>query len=261
MESHHSKAIDVFLEIYSKKKEFIAILLAGSLTHGFAKPNSDIDIILVATDDEYQQRKKEKKLAFSLWDICTYPGVYIDCKVVSFNLLNQIAERGSDPARYAFKDARVLRSKSDSLEPLLKEVTKYPVEQKPYREYRFICQVLAWKWYMSQAEEKKDPYLLHLSTQKLALFTCRVILNKNETLYPYHKWLLEETKKVSWKPEGFNELLEKLLFTPSFETAQELTNILLNFVGLKEEEVDWSNQFMVDSEMNWLDHEAPIDDL
>jgi predicted nucleotidyltransferase len=261
MESHHSKAIADFLALYSNKDEFVSILLVGSLAHGYAKPNSDIDIILVATEEAYQLRQKDKKLAFSLWDICTYPGGYIDCKVVSLAALKQIAEKGSDPARYAFKDAKILSCRTNSLEPLLRQVTRYPVEQKAHREHRFVCQVLAWKWYLSQAEEKEDPYLLHLSTQKLALFASRVVLNQNEALYPYHKWLLEETKKVPKKPKDFNELLESLLLTPSFETAQKLTDGLLSFVGLKERDVDWPNQFMVDSEMNWLYHEAPVDDL
>ncbi len=261
MEAHHTQAIHDFLAKYSARDEFVAVLLAGSLAHGFAKTNSDIDMILVATEDEYQKRKNEKKLAFSLWDICAYPGGYIDCKVVSLASLNQIAEKGSDPARYAFKDAVVLFSRTDSLDAVLKQVTRFPIEQKPSREHRFICQVLAWKWFMSQAEERENAYLKHLATQKLVLFASRVILNHNEALYPYHKWLLEETQRALTKPEGFAAMLEELLGRPSFENAQKLTDMLLEFVGLKEREVDWPNQFIVDSEMNWLLHEAPVDDL
>ena len=261
MEAHHSRAINDFLAVYSQKDEFIAILLVGSLAHGYARANSDIDIILVATEKEYLRRKHEKKLAFSLWDICQYAGGYIDCKVVSLASLRQIAEKGSDPARYAFKGAEVLCSKTDALDSLLSQVTRYPIEQKSSREHRFVCQVLAWKWYMSQAEEKQNAYLVYLATQKLVLFASRVILNRNEALYPYHKWLLEETERALLKPEGFSEILEALLRGPSIEKAQSLADILLGFVGLKERDVDWPNQFMIDSEMNWLMHEAPIDDL
>lgn len=46
-----------------------------------------------------------------------------------------------------------------------------------------------------------------------------MILNRNEALYPYHKWLLAETQRASLRPEGFL------------------------------------------SEMNWLTHEASVDDL
>ncbi len=261
MEAHHSKAIDDFLAGYATKDEFIAILLVGSLAHGFAKVNSDIDIILVATEDEYQRRQGQKQLAFSLWDICAYPGGYIDCKVVSLASLNQIAARGSDPARYAFKDATILSSRTAALDSVLQRVTRFPIEQQASRERRFICQLLAWKWYMSQAEENQNAYLVHLATQKLTLFASRIILNRNAALYPYHKWLLAETQKAPVKPEGFLETLDALLHDPTFVIAQKLADLLLEFVGLNEKDVDWPNQFMVDSEMNWLTHEAPVDDL
>lgn len=143
----------------------MAILLGGSLAHGYARANSDIDIILVATEAEYHRRKNERKLAFSLWDICPYAGGYIDCKVTSVAMLQQIAEQGSDPARYAFKDAQVLSARTDSLDWLLPQITRYPIEQQATREHRFVCQLLAWKWFMSQAEEKQDAYLVYLATQ------------------------------------------------------------------------------------------------
>jgi hypothetical protein len=100
-----------------------------------------------------------------------------------------------------------------------------------------------------------------LSTQKLVLFASRVILNSNEALYPYHKWLLEETRRAPMKPGGLTDMLDEFLHHPSFERAQQVSDTVLGFVGVKEQEVDWPNQFLVDSEMNWLAHEAPVDDL
>ena len=138
---------------------------------------------------------------------------------------------------------------------------RYPIEQQASREHRFVCQLLAWKWYMSQAEEKDNVYLAHLATQKLTLFACRVMLNRNGALYPYHKWLLDETWRVPQKPAGFREAIEALVREPSFAEAQRLTDMVFGFLGLTETDIDWPNQFMVDSEMNWLRHEAPVDDL
>lgn len=261
MEEHHSAAINDFLSLYKTREGFVAFLLAGSLAHGFAKKNSDIDIIIVATEEEYERRKRQSKLAFSIWDICKYPGGYVDCKVVSIHTLEGIAEKGSDPARYAFKDVRVLYSRETKLPDVLERLTRYPTEQTSERQRRFACQLLAWKWYMSQAEEKNNQYLLHLATQKVTLFSCRLVLNFNAQLYPYHKWLLEEIRRSPKKPDGFLPLIDALLAKPSFELAQKITNNVFDFLGLIEKDIDWPNQFMSDSEMNWIDHEAPIDDI
>lgn len=261
MTTKQRESLEKFLDLYKPKSEYLAILLAGSLAHGYAKETSDLDIVLVATEEEFLRRRDEKKLTFSLWDICTYEGGYVDCKVVSLSSLREIAAKGSDPARYAFKDCRILYSRLDNLDKVLGEVTRYPSADRESRRTRFLSQVLAWKWYLSQAEEKANRYLLYLAVQKIVLFAGRVVLNENELLYPYHKWLLEEVSRASNKPEGLIEAINGLLAEPTFAKAQDLSDRIFRHVGRTEKETDWPNQFFVDSEMNWNQHEAPIDDL
>lgn len=108
MEPHHQESIEKFLDLYTSDATILAILLGGSLSHGFAKPDSDIDVTLIVDKPEYQKRKQENKLAFSLWDIYTYPGGYIDCKVINLDFLHKVEERGSDPARFAYQDNKIL---------------------------------------------------------------------------------------------------------------------------------------------------------
>ena len=69
MEEHHCAAIEAFGSLYRPRDEFVALLLAGSLAHGFATKSSDVDILLVATQEEYDKRQREGQLTFSLWDI------------------------------------------------------------------------------------------------------------------------------------------------------------------------------------------------
>lgn len=261
MEQHHKEAIEQFMKLYKQNSYVIAILLTGSLAHGYAKPDSDIDIILVVDNTEYERRKRENQLAFSLWDICNYEGGYIDCKITNIELLHEVAAKGSDASRYAFKDAQVLTSNNNEIYSVLNEIYRFPQEKKAERQFRFVCQLLAWKWYMSQAEHKKNKYLLYLSAQKIILFASRTVLNENEMLFPYHKWLLEELKKAEKKPDKFEDLLWSFSENPSFASAQLLVDTLLGYIGIEENKIDWPNQFMIDSEMNWLYHEPPVDDL
>ena len=87
------------------------------------------------------------------------------------------------------------------------------------------------------------------------LFACRVVLNENELLYPFHKWLLEETRRAPRQPEGFMALLDALMAAPTMAAAQALSDRVFAFAGRAEKETDWPNQFMRDSELNWLEHE------
>lgn len=261
MEKHHKESIEIFLDIYKKDPAILAILLGGSIAHGFAKPNSDVDVVLVVEENEYLKRKQEKKLAFSLWDICTYPGGYIDVKVVSIKFLQKIAEQGSDPARYAFKDNIILYSKNNYVHDLLGIVSVFPAHDKDTRRIRFASQLLAWKWYYSEAVSKQNSYLFYLSVQKIILFSCRLVLNENNMLYPYHKWLLNETFTAENKPAEFKESIFKLTEDHNIEFVNKFCEEVLAFVNLEEKSIDWPNQFLIDSEQNWLEHEPPVDDL
>ena len=122
MEKEQQAAVDKFVDRYKNDPTILAILLGGFIAHGFATPSADIDLIIVVEEAEYQKRKSQRKLAFSLWDLCDYPGGYIDCKVVSNDVLRLVAARGSDPARYAYQDNKILFTRDPGLAKLLAEI-------------------------------------------------------------------------------------------------------------------------------------------
>ena len=261
MEKHHKDSIDKFLEIYKNDASILAILLAGSIAHGFAKPDSDIDLFIIVDSREFQKRKASNKLAFSLWDICTYENGYVDCKVVDIEFLNKIAKNGSDPARYAFMDSEILFSRIDNLKEILSSITVYPEDKMDERRKRFASQLLAWKWYYSEAVKKQNKYLIFLSLQKIVLFSSRIILNENKLLYPYHKWMLDVLEKAEQKPAGFLEKINELFESHTLENVNNFCMEILEYINFNEQTVDWPNYFLKDSEQNWVEHEPPVDDL
>ena len=261
MEQHHKEAIEIFLKRYSDDESILAILLGGSLAHGFAVPDSDIDVAIIVDSEEFQKRKKERKLAFSLWDICTYEHGYVDCKVVDLAFLQKIAEHGSDASRYAFKDSIILYTKIEGLEELLAKVVKYPEASADDRRKRFASQILAWKWYFGEGVKKNNKYIQSLAVQKFILFSARIVLNENRMLFPFHKWMLKELETAPDMPEGMMTDIYGLLDDPSNEKINVLYNKVFDFIGFSDNTVDWPNYFMADSEQNWIDHEPPVDDL
>ena len=261
VEKHHQDAIQKFLQIYKEDESFLAILLAGSIAHGFSETDSDIDICIIVESREYQSRRAENRLAFSLWDICTYENGYIDCKVVDLDFLEKVRKSGSDPARYAFQDNRILYSKIDDLQELLNKIVRYPIVEVHDRRKRFASQLLAWKWYYGEAVKKQNKYLVFLSMQKIVLFSSRIILNENRLLYPYHKWLLKVLEKAEKKPVALLARMEELLTSNSPEKVNRFCAEILEFIDCNERTVDWPNYFLRDSEQNWLNHAPPIDDL
>ena len=261
MERHHQEAIDIFLERYTKDKTLLAVLLGGSLAHGFAKPDADIDLLLIVDTGEYLKRKEQNNLTFGVWDICTYENGYIDCKVLDINFLNKIKQRGSDAARYAFKDNIILYSKIDNLQDTLNDIAEFPEDQHDERNRRFASQILAYKWFYCEALKKNNNYLVYLSIQKLVLFASRIILNENHLLYPFHKWMLRVLETAPKKPENIMRKINDLMENHSLEKVNDFCADILAFINYTEKTVDWPNYFLVDSEQNWVEHEAPVDDI
>ena len=118
--------------------------------------------------------------------------------------MRQVAERGSEPARFAFQDARILFSRVAGLEALLRAIARYPAAGKEARMRRFYAQFEAWHWYAHEALRLDNRYLLGAAISKMVLFGGRLILTHNDRLYPYHKWFLKQLEQRTGRAERFD---------------------------------------------------------
>jgi hypothetical protein len=263
MERHHEQSIENLVAEFEKDPSILALILGGSLAHGFAKPDSDIDVSIVVDSAEYQRRKRENRLHYNNRALCAYEQGYIDGKYVDSDFLQLVAQRGSDPARYAYQGNRVLFSRLDGLEDLLARIVQYPVQQKRERTDRFVAQLLAWRWYYSQAIRQQNDYLVFLSIQKLILFSARLILVNNELLFPYHKWLLRVLEAAPRQPEGMLADIRTLTTDHCENKVQAYCHKILTFLAVDPAAADsvWPSQFMKDTELRWVTEESAIDDI
>jgi hypothetical protein len=260
MLAHHQQSIANVKGYFEQQPEVLALLLGGSIAHGFATPASDVDVLIVVSDEVYADRLARGQVHFFNRELCTYPEGYVDGKFVSRDFLEKVRARGSEPARFAFQDAQVLLSRLEGLPELLAGIAQYPVAEKAERLSRFYAQFTAWGWYLSEALKHANPYLLNTSASKLALFGGRLILAHNERLYPYHKWFLKVLEQAPDKPAGLESQIVALMEHPSHETGREFYDLVNNFRAWPSPD-DWPTQFMLDSELNWMDGTSPVDDL
>lgn len=260
MFEHQRSTLARVSEHFSKDPEVTGLILAGSIAHGFCSVDSDVDVMIVVSDDCHAERLRTARGTFFSRELCTYDS-YVDGKYISEGLLREVRAKGSEPARYAFKDAQVVFSTNPALPALLEEVARYPVEQKASRIRRFQAQVEAWRWYTSEAYKRQNLPLLRTAVAKLTLFGGRLILAHNELLYPYHKWFLRVLATAPDKPEGFLELIEQLASDPGPDAIERFAGMVRDYGSWDMSEGGWGAQFMQDSELNWLNAPPPIDDL
>ena len=261
MHPHHERAIAHASELLHRDPEVRALLLGGSIAHGFESAASDVDLLIVVTDADYDARMGEGRAQWSTVEACDWPGGYAEGKYVCPRFLAEVARAGSEPARFAFQDARVLFSNLGDLAETLAAIVRYPVEQKSDRIRRFHAQFEAWHWYGHEALKRNDRYLLGLAVARTVLFGGRMILAHNERLYPYHKWFRTVLESAPEKPPDLMERIAALHEDPSQATLLGLWATVKNFRSWEGAEQVWTAQFLRDSELNWTGGSTPVDDL
>lgn len=261
MEKHHEESIARVTDHFQKDPDVEALILGGSLAHGYEKPDSDIDIMIIVSDDRYEKQLANGGVHYLNADLCNYPGGYVDGKYLAKGFLKKVAEMGSEPARFAFDGSKILFSRNREVEDTIRMISRYPVEGKQERIRRFHAQFFAWFWFVTEAVKKNNRYLMGMAVAKMVLFGGRLILTHNEMLYPYHKWFLRRLEAAPDKPEGMMECIDRLYSDTTLENAQRLFELVKDFREWVEPGASWPSQFVADSEWNWMGGATPVDDL
>ena len=259
MYPHHLQALDRVTASFSADPNVLGILLVGSIAHGFAREDSDVDIMLVVPDAQYAERAKAGTLTAVDFELCSYDGGYIDIKYVCPDLMARVGTDGSEPARFAFEGAQMAFSRDTRIAQLLAPIARYPVERKADNLRRFFAQLKAWRWYCDEALRHDNRYLLSRAVNNLVLFGGRLVLAQNETLYPSHKWFMRVLSEVEHKPEGVMAMIAELLASPEAGAISRFYDAICGFADWPDG--NWSHQFVMDSELNWTTGHTPVEDL
>jgi hypothetical protein len=260
MEAHHLRVIERLTEKFKGDPRYLALIVGGSLVKGRGQENSDVDILLVASAEEYARCAEKGEFWYLDREICDYPGGYVDGKIIDLQFLRDAAHHGSEPARAAFVGAFLAYSHLPELDELIKQIPVYQEAEREAKMHAFYGQVQMLNWYVKDAEKRSMLYLTAHATTEMVFYAARLILAYNHVLYPYHKWLMYEVERAPEKPENFLALAEKLLRDGSSANAQALWECIDQFR-------DWGLTyaqalvlFMRESEWNWREGRAPLQD-
>ena len=261
MTPHHQQTIANAERIFAADPTVIALLIGGSIAHGCARENSDVDIMIVVSPADYAARRATDQTLYLDFANCTYEGGYIDGKYVDIAFMQQVAEHGSEAARFAFKDSVIVFNRDPRLPDLIASISRFPVEKKESNIRRFLAQMNAWKWMAGEERKHGKRYLVQRAVDNFILFSCRVVLAHNERLYPFHKWMLREVEHCPDRPAELMVLIERILTEQSADDMETLFSVVKATTTVTFDDSTWGRWFLRDSEQNWLEHEPPVTDL
>ena len=130
MHPHHAEAIQRVTEHFQRDPEALAVLLGGSIAHGFETESSDIDILIFVSQADYQKRFERNQIHFFNTELTSYPGGYVDGKYSTRRFVQQVIEKGSEPARFAFAGGQVLFTKMDGFAGDVRLAAQYRVQRR-----------------------------------------------------------------------------------------------------------------------------------
>jgi len=259
--AQHQRAITRLVEAYEDDQRFVALIIGGSVAKGYARPDSDVDFMIVANEEEFARRDAADDLFINRRDLCDYEGGFVDGKVIDLAYLRDVAAFGNEPSRAAFQGAFMAFCHCREVEDILPTIPVYPEQGHDRRIKAFYSMAFIQNWLMGEAARHANPYTTLRAASQLALYAGRLILAHNRVLYPYHKWLTRALEEAPEKPAGFMTALATLSTAPSAETAGRLFDGLRRFRDWGVQDIEAYAWFMREVEWGWRDGAAALEDL
>jgi predicted nucleotidyltransferase len=261
MFEHHRSSIERAVARLQGRHDVLALLVGGSIAHGFATRSSDVDILIVVEEAEWQRRLAAGQVTELDHMSPTAPGLYVDAKYLSMGFLGEVAARGSETARFAFQGATVAWSRISGLEDAIRAAARYPIEHRADRIRAFHTQLEYWHWMFGEGARSGNVFVQILAAAYVVLFAGRLILAHNAVLYPGYKWLLRVLQDAPEQPPGLLAAAEAVVAHADQSSVDRLFELVTGFRDWEIGEPGWGARFMLDTELAWMHGAVSIAEL
>lgn len=252
IQAQHQRVIDRLTAQFQHDPRFPALIIAGSVAAGRAQEGSDVDIFLVATEEDWARRQPEKDIFYFTTEFSDYPGGYVDGKVVDLAFLRETAEHGSEPLRAAFTGAFPAYTRLPEVAELLPRIPVYPEVLRREKIVAYYSQVLLLNDYITAGfEQRNGVYVVAQAAAHMVHYGARLLLAHNHMLYPGWKWCMRVVEEAPEKPAGFRALADALLRMPCQAHAEAFRDCLRDFHDWEVTFPQAVSRFIDDVEWHW----------
>jgi predicted nucleotidyltransferase len=250
---HHQTTLAAFAAQTQADDDALALVLTGSLARGTARPDSDVDVYLVVTEEAFEHARASDALSYVRGDVATYEGGYVDVKVASPSYLAAAAERADEPTRASLLGSRVVWSRLDGLEETLAAIQTLPDDEWVRRADSFVAQLrLYGGYFLPQGEQLADPYLLSWAAVHLVNAASRALLAHHRVLFAGPKYARSSVASLPERSATVLPLLDALLAAPSPRTGADVMTAVEAVVPTTLTPDNTLSRFVSDNELAWL---------
>lgn len=106
MTSIQKNTVDAIVGVAESQKEVLAVLLCGSLAENRGRESSNVDVLVIVDDDDWDRRRSEYDYFWSPSLPNNGQFCPIDGKVVASDYLSKVMRFGDEPAKRPLSDQR-----------------------------------------------------------------------------------------------------------------------------------------------------------
>lgn len=260
MATHHERTLEQVRARYERDATLVALLVIGSVARGSAQDGSDIDLVFVVSTAELERRRATGSLSVDASDLAQWPRGHVGGDVVDLPFLRAAAERGPEPARFAFTNARVLFAREPEIERLLPQIPVYQERERLEKMRSFVSQLPMHLSFLVLGARSGNPWLLAQTATELVFFAGRLILAHNHILFGNRKQFMQQLAAAADKPEGIVERAQGLMRMPNEDRARAFYELVIGFREWPAAPEGPWERFQRDRVTNWLNGPVALAD-
>ena len=201
------------ISIFREKEGVIALVFGGSVAKHMEREDSDIDAMVIVTEEFYERKRKVNCIAecISMGD-CAYPGGYFDVKYMTKDYIRDAAEKGSEPTRNSFIGSHVLFSADEEVTELVRRIPVFQKQEFEEKMLSFFSNLqLNYNYFWKAC--RPEGYMKLKVASEIVYSLYRMVLQENEILFPCNRRLEQFVKLAPDQPEHLVEYCEEFCRT------------------------------------------------
>ncbi|OHD53714.1 MAG: hypothetical protein A2Y33_07270 [Spirochaetes bacterium GWF1_51_8] len=258
MTKKQTETIQQIRRLAESDQSILGLILCGSLAKKTGNARSDIDVIVIVSDEFYKQRKENKDYFWGTdFDSEKFP-VEVDGKIVPKGFLIKVRSQGTENIKHSLLFSEVIFSKDSEIENLLKEFKnelENEFSENSVKIKKFYSMMKSSRF--SYENESNNLFLKHKLIHDTIYYACRLVLTKNNMLFPCEKNMFKEIETCGDVPQDFPLLINTLLKTYAEEDLVKFYDVMEKYIGDLYFENRIRKGFVLENEMFWFHDTIP----
>ena len=229
MYRHHEESIEK-MKTYFREQGAIALILGGSIAKGTERIDSDIDGMVILSEEDYARKEKTNTTTETVNGLCTYEGGYFDIKYMTKDYLKDLALKGSEPARNGFTGARILFCDDEEIELIIPQIAVFQKQEKEEKLLSFYSDFWL-NYYYFLKDCPIDGYMKMRTIAEIIYSLYRIILQEKEILFDCNRRLEEQVSSISEATARWVDMGRKLEISQTIEDADAFVDMYMKITS------------------------------